>query len=1835
MTTKTFIRFLFFSTAAILTSACLFAQPTISSFSPAAGPVGSTVNITGTNFSTTAANNIVRFGGVKATVTSATTTSLSVTVPAGVTQQPITVTVGGLTAYSGSSFIQTFPGGVLTSASFVYATSADNVTGLETDDLVIADLDEDGKPDLVVVDKLNGFFAFYKNTSSGSTISFGPRISFLSGNRPQRLAVGDIDGDGKLDVAVANTNDHNISVFRNTTSGGTISFAPKVNFAASNNCHSICIADLDLDGKPDIATASTNTTNNISILRNTGSAGTISFAPKTDLTVIGALNNIVPGDFNNDNKPDLAVTNFGVDQFFILRNTSTVGSISFATAVGFATGPFPDGISLGDIDGDGKIDVSIAYFNLIVSGASVYRNTSAGTTISFAPAIGYAAGDASNSCDINDLDGDAKRDLSVLNTLESIFLFKNNSTSGTITLIPKGNFPSLGMDRIVSCDLNADGKPELAVIGGVLRVRIFRNESTKPQITSFTPTTAGQGATITIKGGNFTGVTGVSFGGIAASSFTIVNDTTITAVVNNGASGAVSVSASYGTGSKDGFVFQGPPVVTSFTPTSAYNFIQVTISGYNFNNATAVSFGGVAANSFTVVNSTTITAVVGTGASGSVSVTTSYGTGSLAGFTFVPVPLIYSFTPTTAATGATVTINGANFTGTSSVSFGGVAAASFTVVNSTTITAVVGAGATGSVIVTNSFGSDTLSGFTYIAPPTISSFTPTSAGTGTTVTITGSNFNGVTSVRFGVLPAASFNVVNSTTITAVVGGGASGSVTVITPGGTASLPGFVYIPPPTISSFYPVITGTGGIVTIIGNNFTTATSVSFGGTAASSFSIIAPDTIRAVLGNGASGQVSVTSLGGNGVANGFTFFSSPVINAVSPVSGPVGATVTISGANFSTNPANVSVNFGGIKGNVLSATANTITVSVPAGVTNEPISVTMLPSNFIAYSNTVFNTTFTGGENAFDNNSYSGKIDFAVGIKPYDIELADINSDGKLDMIVCNYQSPFISIFKNTSAGGQLSFAPRMDIMIGVDVESVVVHDMNADGKPDIIVAREKVVNAARADIAILKNIGSSGNIAFDPPFSIYTLDRVDEIEVRDFNLDGKPDIVSLCTSCGISNGYILSFRNTGTSGNLAFAESTRHFTMVTSQTTSTTLAGLTISDLNNDNKPDVIVGLSSTEGYFIYKNQSAAGQNAIFFNPSTVGGVDVGGWFPSRYPVAADLDKDGDIDIVTNHRVDKNSGNYLFQFVQWITQNGLLGFDLNGDSKTDLAGPESNGVDSVIAVTKNTTTGGTISLAAHFSYTLPRTFRRIKAGDIDGDGKPEICFTNLDSNTVSILRNRMGESLPPAPSITSFTPASAGYGEQVTITGNNFNQTTSVTFGGRQSLSFTVNSPTSIVAVLGGGASGSVSITTPGGTATAAGFTYNAPPVPTISAFTPASASQGSTVTIDGTNLSNASSVSFGGVLANSFTVQSPTRILAEVGVGATGDVKVITPGGTATKSGFSFISPPTITSFTPGSAGTGIPVTITGTNFTGATAVSFGGVNAQSFVVNSATSITATVGNGASGNIVVTTPAGTAIKTGFIYIQAPTITSFSPTSGPAGTVIIINGTNFSLASAVSFGGTPAQTYSVNSPTMIVATVGSGSSGNISVTTPGGTATMAGFTFIAPAPTITSFTPSSGSTGTVISIYGTNFTGATAVSFGGTAAQSFTVTNSTTISATVGTGATGSISVTTPGGTATRPGFVYNAVTGIGGLGSVNSPELTVTPNPAGKSDVIIIKHPLVIKAAHIKFIDVNGRVVRKIIAQRSTRQTEVKVNGLPSGIYVITWVHENKMRSRTFMVR
>jgi IPT/TIG domain-containing protein/peptidase M66-like protein len=239
-------------------------------------------------------------------------------------------------------------------------------------------------------------------------------------------------------------------------------------------------------------------------------------------------------------------------------------------------------------------------------------------------------------------------------------------------------------------------------------------------------------------------------------------------------------------------------------------------------------------------------------------------------------------------------------------------------------------------------------------------------------------------------------------------------------------------------------------------------------------------------------------------------------------------------------------------------------------------------------------------------------------------------------------------------------------------------------------------------------------------------------------------------------------------------------------------------------------------------------------------------------------------------------------------------------------------------------------------------------------------------------------------------------------------------------------------------------------------------PAAPSISNFSPGSGPTGMAVIITGTNLTGATSVKFNGMVAT-YTVSSATQISTSVPSGATsGKISVITAGGTATSTAtFTVTAPaPTITNFTPTSGLAGSSVTVMGTNFTGATAVSFNGT-AATFSISSATQMTTTVPAGATtGPISITTPGGAASSasnfTVTVPAPAPTLSSFSPASGAVGITVNLSGTNFTGASSVKFNGV-SSTFAVNSGTSIVTSVPVGAAtGKISVTTPGGTATSA-----------------------------------------------------------------------------------------------------------------------------------------------------------------------------------
>jgi hypothetical protein len=293
-----------------------------------------------------------------------------------------------------------------------------------------------------------------------------------------------------------------------------------------------------------------------------------------------------------------------------------------------------------------------------------------------------------------------------------------------------------------------------------------------------------------------------------------------------------------------------------------------------------------------------------------------------------------------------------------------------------------------------------------------------------------------------------------------------------------------------------------------------------------------------------------------------------------------------------------------------------------------------------------------------------------------------------------------------------------------------------------------------------------------------------------------------------------------------------------------------------------------------------------------------------------------------------------------------------------------------------------------------------------------------------------------------------------------------SVTMDGSQVINYATSLPSSVLVGFTGGTGGQNDVHQVQNVSISDG---PPPPTPTVSGVSPSAgpSTGGTSVTVTGTNLTGASTVKFGGMNASSFSVGSDTSITATSPAGTTGpvDVTVTTGGGTSAANPsdqFTYDPPPApvMNAINPTSGPSGTSVTITGTNFTGATAVDFGSGHGATFTFTNDGSITATAPNGTGTvDVTVTTPGGTSTTSAgdqytYTLPPAPTVTGINPTSGPNGTSITISGTNFTGATAVDFGtGHPSSTLAVVSATSVTATSPAGTGTvDVTVTTSGGT---------------------------------------------------------------------------------------------------------------------------------------------------------------------------------------
>ncbi|MBH0024910.1 IPT/TIG domain-containing protein [Salinibacterium sp. SWN248] len=300
---------------------------------------------------------------------------------------------------------------------------------------------------------------------------------------------------------------------------------------------------------------------------------------------------------------------------------------------------------------------------------------------------------------------------------------------------------------------------------------------------------------------------------------------------------------------------------------------------------------------------------------------------------------------------------------------------------------------------------------------------------------------------------------------------------------------------------------------------------------------------------------------------------------------------------------------------------------------------------------------------------------------------------------------------------------------------------------------------------------------------------------------------------------------------------------------------------------------------------------------------------------------------------------------------------------------------------------------------------------------------------------------------------------------------------------------------------------------------------IPVISDVDPSSgpATGGTAVTITGTGFTGSTGVTFDGDAGTTFTVVSDTEITVTSPAHAAGDVDVIIqhPAGASDAAEFTYTPVPLISSLTPnfGPIAGGTVVTITGSEFTGATGVTFDGIDGTSFTVDSDIQITVTSPAHALGavDLIIERATGNSAPATFTYRGAPTVSGMTPTEGPlaGGTEVTITGTGFTGSTGVTFDGDAGTSFTVVSDTEITVSSPAHVEETIEVVVqhPIGDAAAGDFTYTA-APIISSLSPNIGPVagGTVVTIAGTGFTGATGVTFDGDAGTSFTVVSDTEI---------------------------------------------------------------------------------------------------------------------------
>lgn len=866
------------------------------------------------------------------------------------------------------------------------------------------------------------------------------------------------------------------------------------------------------------------------------------------------------------------------------------------------------------------------------------------------------------------------------------------------------------------------------------------------------------GTNVTITGANFATPLSVRFGTLTASTVSVTTDTIVVVSPPATAAGPVTVTVDSTPNGPfsifPGFTYNNTPTGANINPNNGplAGGNAVIITGTDFDPTTTVFFGTRAVTVTSVSpDRTTITGTVPRGASpGAVDVQiNSPASGTLNvtnGYFYNPPISVASLAPTSGPVsgGQLVTITGQNLFGPPNVKIGTLDVLSPTVSPSGTIlqfmTPTSPVTGTFDVVITSStFGSFIATqAYTYVPVLDVQTLSPTvgSVAGGTTVNVTGTGFFNVNVVEFGGVPARSFTTnVSGTLITAITERNSAGLKDLrvaSTSNGEDTLTGaFTYVPDYVVGAPQPTFANPVGLVVkdmngdgkpdlVVGNQLDDSVIFYFNSSVPGSTpSFAATANVSFTTGNEPTG-IAVADFDNDGLQDVITANKlSNDLTLLLSVTAPGSAAPTFTAlppiSNTGGPSAIVAEDFNGDG-------------RVDVAVTEELLGVV----------NVRLNTTVSPGSPTLNGVGIVG-----AGSAPTAIFAADLNGDGKLDLVTANRDSNSVSILRNNcspaSTVPSFSNVSTLILPAGSSPQGVAAADLNGDGRKDLLIS-----NSVARNIAVLINTttDSTASPTFNPVASVFpAVGAPAGIAVGDIDLDGLADVATANDS-----GGSVSFRlnNTAPNDSVGLLSGRVDFPSGNGP------RSIVLADLNGDGRPELVTVSRLSNQVQVFQHNSQLGIAPAAFT----GRVDFAGGVAPVATVAADINRDGKEDLVVANNSSSNftvfvnntvPGADVFDFLANNVSTGIPAsgptavdaLDLDGDGRLDVMC--ANATNGNVRAHLNTTTVGSqsISFAAGAGFGGPlATAAGLAHGDLTLDGRPDVIACQRGVSRVVLLRN-------------------------------------------------------------------------------------------------------------------------------------------------------------------------------------------------------------------------------------------------------------------------------------------------------------------------------------------------------------------------------------------------------------------------------------------------------------------------------------------------------------------